>query len=213
MIIANDRLALANCLAQAALIALGSSYMALTIPGLLILLYLLQNLYLRTSRQLRFLDLEAKSPLYTHFLETVEGLATIRAFGWQRQFKATSNRLLDRSQRPYYLLYCVQRWLNLILQMLIGVMAVVMIALAVNLRGTTTGGQLGIALNGILGFNATLEMLFMFWTSLETSLGAVARIKNATIRTPAEVEGEAMPPVSWPQRGEITFSGVSASYG
>lgn len=57
--------------------------MAITVAPCLVVLYYIQKFYLRKSRHLRFLDLEAKSPLYAHFVETLEGLATIRSFGWQ----------------------------------------------------------------------------------------------------------------------------------
>ena len=46
----------------------------------------LQKYYLKTSRQMRLLDLEAKSPLYSHFLESLTGLVEIRAFGWSDNF-------------------------------------------------------------------------------------------------------------------------------
>ncbi|KAI9044363.1 P-loop containing nucleoside triphosphate hydrolase protein [Aspergillus affinis] len=72
-----------GCVATIGLIATGSAYMAITIPLALAVLYVLQKIYLKTSRQLRYLDLEAKSPLYSHFVETLDGLPTIRAFGWQ----------------------------------------------------------------------------------------------------------------------------------
>ena len=50
-------------IAQAILITVASPYVGLVFPILLIVFYFLQKFYLRTSRQLRFLDLEAKSPL------------------------------------------------------------------------------------------------------------------------------------------------------
>jgi ATP-binding cassette subfamily C (CFTR/MRP) protein 1 len=56
-----------NSVAETALIASGAQYVAAIIPLGMIVVCLLQNFYLRTSRQLRFLDLETKSPLYTHF--------------------------------------------------------------------------------------------------------------------------------------------------
>jgi hypothetical protein len=40
-----------------------SPYLAISYPFLVILLYVVQKFYLRTARQLRLLDLEAKSPL------------------------------------------------------------------------------------------------------------------------------------------------------
>ena len=189
--------------------------MALTIPGLVLALYLLQKVYLRTSRQIRFLDLEAKSPLYSHFLETLEGLSTIRAFGWQERSIATHIKRLDSSQRPYYLLLCIQRWLNLVLGLLVTAIAVTVVALAFTLRNSSDSGLLGIALNGVLGFNQSLEMLMMFWTLLETSIGAIARVKTFVANTESEDKaGENFEPgLEWPSRGAIEFRNVSASYG
>jgi hypothetical protein len=48
---------------QAAVMLTSSPYLAISYPFLAGLLYVLQKFYLRTSRQLRLLDLEAKSPL------------------------------------------------------------------------------------------------------------------------------------------------------
>jgi ATP-binding cassette, subfamily C (CFTR/MRP), member 1 len=200
---------------MAALISVGSSYMGFTTIGLLAALYFLQKIYLRTSRQIRFLDLEAKSPLYTHFFETLEGLSTIRAFGWERFFREASNRALDASQKPYYLMYCIQRWLSLVLQLLIGAMAVLVVGLAVGLRQTTSAGNLGIALTTILSFNTNVQFLLTWWTALETSLGAIARTKNFAEQTPTEDKpGESfVPSDDWPSRGEIELQAISASYG
>ena len=75
-----------NCVGSVILVALASPWLALVIPGLLGVIYMLQRVYLRTSRQLRLLILEAKSPLYTHFEEIIAGLETVRAFQWQGNY-------------------------------------------------------------------------------------------------------------------------------
>lgn len=152
--------------------------MAITIPFVIIAVYFLQKFYLLTSRQLRFLDLEARSPLYTHFLESLEGLATLRALGWQDVAQEMEINRLDTSQRPYYMLYCIQRWLSLVLDLMVAILAVIVVALAVSLRSTSSGAAIGIALNNILGFNQSLRILVDSWTQLETALGAIARLKN-----------------------------------
>ena len=189
--------------------------MALTTPVLLIAIYFLQDFYLRTSRQMRFLDLEYKSPLYTHIAETMEGLSTIRTFGWQEAFMNTSFERLDASQKPSYLLYCIQRWLGLVLQLLVAVMAVVVMTLATSLTGTTSGGRLGVSLSGIVTFNSSLSYLLTFWTTLETSLGAIARLKGFQEGTKAEDKPEEtfLPAENWPGDGAIEFKNVCASYG
>jgi hypothetical protein len=48
---------------QAIVMLTASPYIAISYPFLVALLYVVQRFYLRTSRQLRFLELEAKSPL------------------------------------------------------------------------------------------------------------------------------------------------------
>ena len=189
--------------------------MATSCPLLVLALYLLQNFYLRTSRQMRFLDLECKSPLYTHFAETLEGLSTIRALGWQRNFTDTILEDLDISQRPYYLLFCIQRWFNLFLLLIVGITATAVVALATSLVGSTSPGRIGVSLSSVVGFDSSLGYLMTFWIQLETSLGAIARVKSfveGTVLEDKEVESF-VPSQDWPSRGAIEFKDVSASYG
>lgn len=164
---------------------------------------------------MRFLDLECKSPLYTHFTETLEGLSTIRTFGWQEHFITTNLDRLDDSQRPYYMMYCIQRWLMLVLQLLIAGMVVVVVALATSLSETTNGGRLGVSLSSVVTFNASLAMLLYFWTQTETSLGAISRLKGFEEQTVSEnmAEETFVPSEEWPSSGAIELQNVSASYG
>ncbi|KAK5120330.1 hypothetical protein LTR85_006269 [Meristemomyces frigidus] len=127
------------------------------LPVILLVIYVLQKCYLRTSRQIRYMDLEAVAPLITHCQETISGCTTIRAFGWQRQSLHRSLKLLDNSQQAYYMMFCIQRWLNLVLDLLTAGIAVVVVLLAVELRGTTSTGSIGVALLNILGFNLSLS--------------------------------------------------------
>ena len=202
-------------LAQAALIAQGSSYMAIATPFIVLAFYALQKVYLLTSRQLRFLDLEARSPVYTHFLECLEGLSTIRAFGWSLAAQDMEIERLDISQKPYYLLYCLQRWLSLVLDFMVAAVGIVVVALAVRVPSQSGGAAIGIALNNVLGFNQGLRVLVESWTQLETSLGAIARLKNFELTTTPEDKPEesGTPPPLWPEKGKIEFRDVTASYG
>ncbi|RAL17389.1 P-loop containing nucleoside triphosphate hydrolase protein [Aspergillus homomorphus CBS 101889] len=207
-------LSIAQCFGQVALISLGSSYMAVTIIPCLLVLYCAQKVYLRTSRQLRFLDLEARSPLYTLFVETLEGLPTIRGLGWRRSFMADCLSRLDESQKPYYLFYCIQRWLNVVLDLLVAALAVILIALATSLRDSTNPGKLGVSLTAIMAFSQTLQDVVSNWTALETSLGAIARTRSFEMKTPTEHEARetVIPPSTWPADGRIEIKSLSASY-
>jgi len=202
------------CVAQIILIGVTSTYAAISFPIWFVALYLIQRFYLRTSRQLRFLDLEAKAPLYSQFTEILGGLMTVRAFGWQNDLEKKTGHLLDLSQRPFYLLWSVQRWLQLVLDLVVAAVAVLLMILVSQLRGTIQGASVGIALLNVVLFSQHIKLVIQYWTMLETHIGAVARIKNFAARTECEdpSNGKGDPPPSWPSQGGIEFNSVYASY-
>ncbi|KAK2127563.1 P-loop containing nucleoside triphosphate hydrolase protein [Fusarium oxysporum II5] len=202
------------CIAEMVLISVGSYYTAIAFPFLFAALWMVQHTYLRTSRQLRFMDLEAKSPLYALFTESVAGLATLRAFGWRDAVEKKHHDLLDRSQRPFYLLYAAQRWLTLVLDLFVTVIAVLVVVLVTQLRGVLPTGLIGVALVNIIQFSQHLKLLMTFWTTLETHIGAISRIKSFTSDTASEHEPQEkeQPPSIWPSKGQIVFDNVSAGY-
>ncbi|KAF4964511.1 hypothetical protein FSARC_7575 [Fusarium sarcochroum] len=199
-------------LVQTGIVASGASYFGAFLPLSLLALYLIQRYYLHTSRQMRLLDLEAKTPLYTQFTEIVAGLSTVRSFGWSKEFLEESFQLLNTSQKPFYLMFCIQRWLELVLDLFVAGMAILLVTIALRVPGTTSEGAIGLAMVNILGLNMTLKVAIDQWTTLETSLGAIARLKSFLKTTPNEnKEGESETPDNWPE-GSIEIDGITASY-
>lgn len=202
-------------IARFIMMSVSSRYMAVILPFIIPVFYALQHFYLRTSRQMRLLDIEHKAPLYSQLIETLEGLATIRAFKWQDAFEQTNMHRLDNSQRPSYLLACLQRWLTFSVDMTITVMAVILIVLVTTLREQIGPAFIGIALNNVLSFSATVKAIITSWVMLEVSLGAVARVKNFSTNTKPEGDSDGPliePEGEWPSKGAIEFRDVTASY-
>lgn len=115
-------------------------------PFVLVVLWQIQKFYLKTSRQLRHMELESKGPLYTNFFESLAGMATIRAFGWTTDFQNRNNELLKMSQKPMFLLSAIQIWLQLVLDLVVTVLAIIVSTLAVTLRDKVDTGFVGLAL-------------------------------------------------------------------
>ncbi|KAG5986118.1 hypothetical protein E4U43_005653 [Claviceps pusilla] len=205
---------LCAALVDLGIIASGAKYAAAMIPIFVAALYLLQKFYLRTSRQIRHLDLEAKAPLYTQFTETASGIQHIRAFAWQTPILRQSLAHLNRSQKPYYYMFCIQRWLTLILDLYVTASAVTLVAIALKVPGITTQSAVGLALLNVMMFGEVLAMLMNSWIKLETSLGAIARLKTFLADTPFEADTGESKGVSeeWPQRGKIELRDVCARY-
>ncbi|RSL73721.1 hypothetical protein CEP54_000267 [Fusarium duplospermum] len=198
---------------QTGVVASGATYFGAFLPLSFLALYLVQKYYLRTSRQMRLLDLEAKTPLYTHFTEMIAGLSTLRSFGWSKAFLDEGYQLLSDSQSPFYMMFCIQRWLELVLDLFVAGMAVVLVSLALRIQGATTQGAIGLAMVNILGFNQTLTTVIDQWTQLETSLGAIARLKSFISGTPDENKpAEKEAPADWPSEGGIEIDNITAAY-
>ncbi|KAM5484573.1 hypothetical protein MaudMau93_005792 [Microsporum audouinii] len=201
-----------QAIGQAAVILSSSPYMAISYPFIGALLYLVQRFYLRTSRQLRLLDLEAKSPLYTHFIDTVKGITTLRAFGFLPYDVRKNARLINSSQQPAYLLIMIQQWLNLVLDLVVMVMAAGLTALAVRLHSNSS--FIGASLVTLMHFGENLSGIVIFYTMLETSIGAIARLKtfNESVKPEDREEEDIIPPQQWPRNGVVELGGISASY-
>jgi ABC-type multidrug transport system fused ATPase/permease subunit len=148
----------------------------------------------------------------THFLDTIKDVATFRAFGWAQHGIETNKKLLDTSQRPTYLLAMVQRWLLFTLQLLVAVLAIAVVTLATQLRSST--GLTGASLVTLMTFGDILNYIITWYTQIETSIGAVSRLKKFSEQVKSESEGDevVVPTTEWPLEGGIQITGVSASY-
>lgn len=203
-------------LMQIILVAIATKYTLAVLPGLFLVLACLQRFYLRTSKRLRHLELDTNGALTAAIAETASGLVTIRAHGWTDKTTASFRKTLDRSQKPMYLLSIVQTWLRTVLHLVVAGLGVVVTAVAVVTRdsNSNTASAVGVALLNLSLLGESLGNLLSSWTRLETSLGAIARIRAFERDTPREknIEDPKPLPEKWPDRGEVTFHGVSVSY-
>jgi ATP-binding cassette, subfamily C (CFTR/MRP), member 1 len=221
-----------SCIVQAIFLCISAPYIAAGVPIFLGTFYIIQRFYLQTSRQLRVLDIEAKAPLISQFLDTLRGLTTIRAQGSGPAFEQKFLEMLDLSQRPFYLLCtqsncspaggqankllsdCIQIWLGLVIEMCVAAVAIVLVGVTVGVRNSPTAQFLGVSLLSIVSFAVNLDDLVRNWTNLETAIQAIRRIQSFSLNTPSEERpGEdRKPPDKWPEEGQVEFRNVTAAH-
>ncbi|KYK61504.1 hypothetical protein DCS_02646 [Drechmeria coniospora] len=184
-------------IATAIVIAVSSKYTAISFPLLLAITYMLQN---------------------RHFTHTssrpCKGVATVRAFGWQSYFGERNRRFLSEAQKPYYLLFSIQVWLNVMLDLLVAVTMILTVSLAMGLRSAFTAGSLGLALMYIPSMGRTLSYVIQSRDLMETSEDALKRLKAFIAETPTEhLPGEdGVVEVGWPSQGHLTLNGLTVKY-
>jgi ABC-type multidrug transport system fused ATPase/permease subunit len=141
-----------------------------------------------------------------------ESNATLTSVGFVSQELDKNARLVNDSQRPAYLLIMVQQWLNLVLDIVVMILAAVLTTLAVRMHSSS--GFTGASLVTLMSFGESLSDIVVFYTKLETSIGAISRLKtfSETVKPEDREEEDFAPPIQWPQTGSIVMEGVSASY-
>ncbi|CAG0920359.1 unnamed protein product [Notodromas monacha] len=178
--------------------------------------YFIQRFYVATSRQLKRLESVSRSPIYSHFGETVTGVSTIRAYGKQGQFTLESELRVDENQICYYPSIVSNRWLAIRLEF-VGTLIVLFASLfAVLGRDSMSPGLVGLSVSYAMSVTQTLNWLVRMTSDVETNIVAVERIKEycetpteASWETPA---GETKPPANWPDNGTIVFDSYSTRY-
>ncbi|SMR46130.1 unnamed protein product [Zymoseptoria tritici ST99CH_1E4] len=190
-----------------------SRYLAIGVPVLASVLFGIQLLYLRTSRQMRLLGIEAKAPLYSYFQESIAGAVTIRAFKQQQHHWQHFCDLLDASQRPRYLQNCIQHCLEFALSTTSAGLGVTVVAIMVTWHKEFSAGDAGVSLVIVIGFGSMLVRLVTNWTKMESSIGAIARVMRFVNEASTEVgQSDTTPSPTWPSAGAISFDRMTASY-
>ncbi|XP_013178006.1 PREDICTED: multidrug resistance-associated protein 1 isoform X2 [Papilio xuthus] len=187
-------------------------FMSVILPiGLLY--YVIQRFYVATSRQLKRLESVSRSPIYSHFGESITGATTIRAYGVTNRFVEESERGVDHNQSCYYPSCIANRWLAVRLEM-IGNFIIFFAALfAVLDRSSTNPGLVGLSVSYALQITQTLNWLVRMTSEVETNIVAVERIKEY-----AETEQEAAwtvgngPGATWPETGALQLERLTLGY-
>ncbi|XP_034882734.1 canalicular multispecific organic anion transporter 2 [Mirounga leonina] len=175
---------------------------------------LMQRFYVATSRQLKRLESVSRSPIYSHFSETVTGSSVIRAYGRSQDFKAINDAKVDTNQRSCYAYLASNRWLGVQMEF-VGNCVVFFAALfAVIGRNSLSPGLVGLSVSYALQITLTLNWMVRMMSDLESNIVAVERVKEYSkteTEAPWVVEGS-RPPAGWPLQGEVEFRNYSARY-
>jgi len=176
--------------------------------------YFVQRIYVATSRQLKRLESVTKSPIFSHFGETLNGVATIRAFSLQHDFIKRSERLVDDNQKANYPAIVANRWLAVRLEMVGNLIIFCSALLAVLGKDSLTPGLVGLSVSYALSVTQTLNWLVRMTSELETNIVAVERLKEYS-ETQCEAEWKLESDeklVEWPEKASIEFKNVNARY-
>ncbi|KAJ3114501.1 hypothetical protein HDU96_002015 [Phlyctochytrium bullatum] len=189
------------------------------IPILLVLLlpigyiyFLIGQLFIRTCRSLKRLDSVARSPIYSHFSETLMGLTVIRAFRDSERFFRECRKRIDAYSRIDYLLSISYTWLSvriqLISSLIVGIIGLLLLAAAIGKNLT------GLCLTFAMQIATYMAHLVWLQSWMESNMNSMERANEylqLEQEAPAVVE-HMRPPQNWPSEGRISIKDLRLKY-
>ncbi|XP_017108722.1 multidrug resistance-associated protein 1 isoform X4 [Drosophila bipectinata] len=201
-------------LATIVVISLSTPIFLAVIVPIAFLYYFAQRFYVATSRQLMRLESVSRSPIYSHFGETVTGASTIRAYNVGDRFIEESDAKVDKNQVCKYPSVIANRWLAIRLEM-VGNLIILFASLFAVLGGQTNPGLVGLSVSYALQVTQTLNWLVRMTSDIETNIVSVERIKEygeTKQEAPWELEADKSKPKNWPEEGRVEFQNFQVRY-
>ncbi|KAI7972978.1 hypothetical protein EIK77_001552 [Talaromyces pinophilus] len=183
--------------------------------------FVVGEIYTRSQISIKRLTSATRSPIFSHFSETLIGLPTIRAQKGVKEIFGLilADHLRDNS-RAYEALYNSNRWVSVRADAVAASISAAAGIIAIMKSDTISPGLVGFSLTNAIGLSQTILTMVRNMNELEVELNSFQRVAEFTSLPSEEasvVERSTRaiqsPPAGWPSRGEVEFSNFSASYG
>ncbi|KAG5845811.1 hypothetical protein ANANG_G00143150 [Anguilla anguilla] len=198
-------------------------YIFLAAIPLSVIFVILRKYFLRTGQQLKQLEAEARSPIFSHLILSLRGLWTIRAFGRQSYFETLFHKALNTHTANWYLYLSTLRWFLFRIDMIFVLFFTttafisvgtnrdkpgeigIIITLAMLILGTFQWAVItSITVDGLM---RSVDRVFKFIDLPSEEPKHTTRVKNTdvVIENPHADDG-------WPSRGQMDVQDLTVKY-
>ncbi|KAG0206658.1 hypothetical protein BGX28_001906 [Mortierella sp. GBA30] len=194
-------------------------WVIISIPIILSAFAGLRHLYMKSSRQVKRIDSQSRSPIYSHLSETLEGLISVRAFRRTGQFMDEHIKTQEDNGRAFFTYLAMARWLGYRLDavsaLFLGITAIACVAA----RDTQQASRAGLALSSIIGICGELQWAVRMSVEAAILMVSVERMMEYAQVKPEESDrhhfnpdGSSVVPNGWPMGAKVTFTDMSLTY-
>lgn len=174
---------------------------------------LLAGFYRQSSREVKRIDSNQRSHIYSSFGEQLVGLPSIRAYRQQQHFRTKLQGAVDVECRAYALTIYLQRWLGIRLDFLGNCLIAGICLFGVGFAESVSPTKLGVVLTYGLTATQAFSQIVNFYAQVEQEMNNVERVTHT-----GDLPLEAVPtmpndpPKEWPQKGVVNFDNVQMRY-
>uniref|UniRef100_A0A8C0Z7B2 ATP binding cassette subfamily C member 6 n=1 Tax=Canis lupus familiaris TaxID=9615 RepID=A0A8C0Z7B2_CANLF len=180
---------------------------------LVFLYFTIQRYYVASSRQIRRLAGASRSPIISHFSETLSGVSTIRAFGHEQRFIQQNKEVVNENLVCFYNNVISNRWLSVRLEFLGNLMVFFAALLAVLAGNSIDSAIVGLSISYALNITQSLNFWVRKACEIETNAVSIERVceyENMNKEAPWIMSKR--PPSQWPDKGIVEFINYQARY-
>ncbi|KAL9954314.1 hypothetical protein ACROYT_G041835 [Oculina patagonica] len=200
------------CIGAVVLPSILNPWIILPATPLMVLFMWFGRYYLRTSRDLRRLEGVNRSPVLSHFRDTLEGLVTIRAYKKENAFLEELYRFQDGHNQSWFAILSTIRWLAIRVDMICVMFMtfVLFLAIATNSGSGITALSLVYTLQLVVD---TSQYGVRQCSEVENYMTSVERvITYSHIEQEPGYENLSQPPETWPENGQVTIKNLGLVY-
>ncbi|KAI8065794.1 P-loop containing nucleoside triphosphate hydrolase protein [Gongronella butleri] len=185
---------------------------ALPMIGVAVMAVAIGIAFVYTARELRRMESVSKSPVLSHFSETVLGVSTIRAFGATRRFFKEMVERTDNNARPVAQLYMIDRWISMKFGFVGTAISMISAAIVLLNLHHVDASQAGFFLSFIFLFTDECFYTIQRYTAMEISFNAVERVAEYVSIEQEPDNSSVIPPPEWPTHGAIEIEDLKVRY-
>ncbi|XP_053376881.1 multidrug resistance-associated protein 1-like [Mercenaria mercenaria] len=173
----------------------------------------IQKRFVPVRRQLSRMESKKRSPVYSHFTESLNGVHVIRAFNMQEKFAAESASKVNVMCEVFWQNRTVDRWIDLRLCVLNVLCFAATTYFVIMERERLDGAVVGMVITFVLQLNGNLEWFVRMSGEMERDVVCIERIgEYSSTKQEAPLHTSVVPQKSWPESGNVEISNYSVRY-
>ncbi|KAF9426815.1 hypothetical protein BGZ94_005973 [Podila epigama] len=206
-------------LGSVVVVGIVNSWVLIAIPFLFGGFIGLRAIYIKTSRQVKRIDSQTRSPIYSQLSETLDGLTSVRAFGVGERFMSRFVDAQEANGRAFFAYLICARWLGFRLDALSALFLGITAVACVLVRDSQEAAYVGLALSYVTQLSGELQWAVRQSVEAAILMVSVERMMEYAAVKPEESDrrrfkpnGESVVPNGWPTVAKVSFSDMSLTY-
>lgn len=190
-------------------------WIAIAVPPIMIALIAIANYYQASNREVKRLEATQRSHVYSNFNEVLSGANTIKAYKQDERFYERNNKLINEMNEASYIVYSLQRWIDLLLDVLALSFVLIVSILCVNNVFKLNAASVGLLVSYAISLSQILSFVVRTYTEFENDMNSGERVIFYALKLPQEapfVIDNTQPDSDWPRNGEVVFDKVNLAY-